>query len=190
MSRFATIPAWSLATRPATALSAILLAVVALVSPLASALEVGDKAPDFTLQASDGKTYQLSDLAGKPVVIAFFPKAFTGGCTIECKAIRDSGEEIRRYDISYFMASVDDIALNTQFAEEHDVDFPILADPDKSMVSAYGALNDRGVANRWTVYIDATGTVVKIHKDVNPATAGVDLTRSLGELQFPTVDKS
>lgn len=176
-----------IAQRLSATVFAAVVATAALASPLAAALEVGDKAPDFTLQASDGKTYSLSQLSGKPVVIAFFPKAFTGGCTIECKAIRDSGEEIRKYDINYFMASVDDIALNTQFAEEHAVDFPILSDPSKAMVGAYGALNDRGVANRWTVYIDGTGTVVKIHKDVNPATAGTDLTQALAELDFPTV---
>ncbi len=149
-------------------------------------LEVGDMAPNFSLQASDGKTYSLSEFTGKqPVVIAFFPKAFTGGCTIECKSIRDSGEEIKKYDIAYFMASVDDIALNTQFAEEHEVDFPILSDPQKNMVSAYGVLGERGVANRWTVYVGTDGRVVKIEKDVDPATAGVVLTQTLAELEFP-----
>src|SRR5690554_5145269 len=90
----------------------------------ALALEVGDKAPDFTLQASDGKSYSLSQFVGKrPVVLAFFPSAFTGGCTIQCKALRDSDREIKSFDVAYFMASVNPIEQNTAFAEEYDLDF-------------------------------------------------------------------
>ena len=58
-------------------------------------LKVGDKAPDFSLVGSDGKTHKLSDLRGKTVVVAWFPKAFTGGCTTQCKALKESGEAIR-----------------------------------------------------------------------------------------------
>lgn len=168
------------------------LAVLGLVlAGAASALEVGDKAPDFTLQASDGDTYSLSDFAGKkPVVLAFFPSAFTGGCTIQCKALRDSGREIKSFDVAYFMASVNPIEQNTAFAEEYDLDFPILSNPEKDMIEAYGALGQRGFANRWTYYIDADGIVVKIDKETNPETAGKDLTRSMAELGFPKVQQS
>src|SRR5262247_3940838 len=71
-------------------------------------LKVGDPAPNFKLQATDGKTYQLSDFKGKkPVVVAWFPKAFTQGCTIECKSLAANGDKIRKFDVAYFMASVD-----------------------------------------------------------------------------------
>src|SRR6187397_3415481 len=71
-------------------------------------LKVGDNAPDFTLEASDGKTYKLSDFKGKKaVVIAWFPKAFTQGCTIECKSLAANGDKIKKYEVAYFMASVD-----------------------------------------------------------------------------------
>lgn len=163
------------------------LAVCALaLSSLAAALEVGDRAPDFALQASDGNIYRLSDFVGKqPVVLAFFPAAFTGGCTIQCKAIRDSSDEIKRFDVAYFMASVDSVAKNADFAAEYELDFPVLADPDKTMTADYGVLGASGFANRWTYYIDAQGIVVQIDKSTNPSSAGRDLARSMAELGFP-----
>jgi peroxiredoxin len=85
--------------------------------------------------------------------------------TIQCKAIRDSSEEIKSYDVAYFMASVDTVEKNTEFATEYELDFPVLADPDKVMTDAFGVLGARGFANRWTYYIDADGIVVQIDKE-------------------------
>ena len=168
-------------------LSATVVAV-ALGGQLASALEVGDKAPNFSLQASDGKTYSMSEFVGvRPVVIAFFPKAFTGGWTIQCKALRDSAREIQSFDVAYFMASVDTLEDNTAFAAEHEAGFPILADPSKEMSTNYGVLGSSGFNNRWTYYIDVDGTVLKIDKDTNPSTAGRDLTNTMQTLGFPKV---
>lgn len=169
-----------------------LFSLAAMVLPsLASALEVGDKAPDFSLQASNGQTYSLADFVGKqPVVLAFFPAAFTGGCTIQCKAIRDSSDEIKSYDVAYFMASVDTVEKNTEFAKEYELDFPVLADPEKTMTEAFGVLSERGFANRWTYYIDAEGVVVKIDKSTNPSSAGKDLADSMAALGFPRVAQS
>src|SRR5215210_9070449 len=73
-------------------------------------VKVGDTAPDFTLQGTDGKSHKLSEYRGKKaVVLAWFPKAFTSGCTIECKSLAASGDKIRKYDVAYFMASVDPV---------------------------------------------------------------------------------
>jgi peroxiredoxin Q/BCP len=169
----------------------LLSAATMILPSLASALEVGDKAPDFSLQASNGQTYSLADFVGKqPVVLAFFPAAFTGGCTIQCKAIRDSSDEIKSYDVAYFMASVDTVEKNTEFAKEYELDFPVLADPEKTMTEAYGVLSERGFANRWTYYIDAQGVVVKIDKSTNPSSAGKDLADSMSALGFPRVAQS
>lgn len=105
---------------------------------------------------------------------------------MQCKALRDSAREIQEFDVAYFMASVDDIETNTAFAEEHQAGFPILSDESKEMTEAYGVLrNPPGMANRWTYYIGVDGTVLKIDKETNPATAGVDLTRTMAELGFP-----
>jgi thioredoxin-dependent peroxiredoxin len=93
-------------------------------------LNVGDPAPDFTLQASDGKAYTLSTFKGRSaVVIAWFPKAFTWGCTIECRSLAQNGHLIRKYNAAYFMASTDPVDKNTGFAEKEHADFPVLSDP-------------------------------------------------------------
>ena len=104
---------------------------------------------------------------------------------MQCKALRDSAREIQSFDVAYFMASVDTLEDNTAFAAEHEAGFPILADPSKEMSTAFGVLGTSGFDNRWTYYIGADGTVLKIDKSTNPASAGVDLTRTMDELGFP-----
>ena len=134
-------------------------------------LKAGDPAPDFELKGSDGKTYKLSDFKGKkPVVVAWFPKAFTGGCTIECKTMKEQGGKIKAYDVAYFTASVDDAETNKKFAESLQLDYPILSDPTKETAKAYGVLRpEGGVANRWTFYIDNKGKIAHVDKAVKPA---------------------
>lgn len=147
-------------------------------------LKVGDVAPNFTLQASDGKTYTLADFKGKQaVVLAWFPKAFTQGCTIECKSLAANGEKIRKFDVSYFMISVDPLEDNTKFAQSEKADFPMLADPTKQTATSYGVLSERGFANRWTFYIDKGGKIAAIEKMVKPATSAEDMIAKLGELK-------
>ena len=104
---------------------------------------------------------------------------------MQCKALRDSAREIQSFDVAYFMTSVDTLEDNTAFANEHEAGFPILSDPSKEMTGAYEVLSDAGFANRWTYYINKQGTILKIDKQTNPATAGRDLTRTMGELGFP-----
>jgi thioredoxin-dependent peroxiredoxin len=149
----------------------------------AEPLKVGDDAPNFEMKGSDGKTYKLSDFKGKkPVVIAWFPKAFTGGCTKECKALVEQGAEIRKYDVAYFTASVDAQEENKKFAESLSLDYPILSDPSKESAKAFGVLNDRGMANRWTIYIDKQGKIVHIDQKVSTESHGKDIAAKLKEL--------
>jgi peroxiredoxin Q/BCP len=166
---------------------------LAAVPARAQELKVGDMAPDFKLQATDGKTYTLSSFRGKQaVVLAWFPKAFTQGCTIECKSLAEHGDMIKKYDVTYFMASVDPLEGdkgNKAFAETHKADFPLLSDPTKETAKAYGVLNERaGFANRWTFYIGKDGRIQAIDKDVQTrlATSAEDMATKLGELKTPT----
>jgi peroxiredoxin Q/BCP len=133
--------------------------------------------------------------------VAWFPRAFTQGCTIECKSLAENGDKIRHYDVAYFMASVDSVEENTKFAkatsvtlqsrgggaptvvEKKEADFPLLSDPSKETAKAYGVLNQGGFANRWTFYIDKDGKISYIEKKVNPATSAEDMVAKLGELK-------
>lgn len=163
-------------------LAFLCLLTLAAAGARAADLKVGDPAPDFTLQASDGHTYTLADFKGKQaVVIAWFPRAFTSGCTVECKSLAENGDLIRKYDVSYFMASVDPLKENIGFAESTGADFPLLSDPAKAVADAYGVLR-MGMAMRETFYIGVDGTILMIDKAVKPATSAQDMAANLGRL--------
>ncbi len=156
---------------------------LALFAAPASALQVGDMAPNFELPGADGKTYRLSDYRDKQaVVLAWFPKARTRGCTIECKSLAENGHLIREFDVTYFMASVDPLEDNKGFSEETGADFPLLSDEDKSVAKAYGVLHLLGFAKRHTIYIGKDGRILKIDTDINPETSAEDMAATLAQL--------
>jgi len=166
----------------------IVLAGLLAVSSLATAadLKPGDPAPAFTLQGSDGKTHELAQLKGHAVVLAWFPKPFSSGCTAECKSLRESGESLREYDVSYFAISTFDLISNANFAKSLSCDYPILADPTRKVAKAYGVLRPDGAhANRWTYYIGPDGKILEIDKEVKTQTAGSDVAAKLGALNIP-----
>ncbi len=154
----------------------------------ADELKVGDKAPAFSMEGSDGKTYTLDQFKGKSaVVIAWFPKAFTGGCTKECKSLRENSKALKDLKVAYFTASVDTAEQNTKFAKSLDLDYPILSDPEKSVAKDYGVLNPaRGMSNRWTFYIDKEGVIKAIDKEVKVDKAGTDVADKVKELGLAT----
>ena len=179
--------------------AAALLLQVSAATAQTPTLKVGDTAPDFTLQGTDGKTHKLSEYRGKSaVVVAWFPKAFTQGCTIECKSLAENGDKIRKHNVAYFMASVDPLEDNIKFAkatsvtlggnvvEKKEADFPMLSDPTKETAKAYGVLNERGMATRWTFYIDKAGKIAAIDTAVRPATSAEDMIAKLDELKIAT----
>lgn len=153
----------------------------------AAELKVGDAAPDFELQGSDGKTYKLSDFKDKQaVVIAWFPRAFTSGCTAECKSMREQGDAIREFDVAYFTASTDPVEGqrgNKAFAESLELDYPILSDPTGETAKAYGIYNSKAnFANRATFYIGKDGKIAHVDRKVATGKHGADIAAKLGEL--------
>lgn len=167
----------------ASKLISLLSVLIAFIASPLMALEVGDRAPDFMLEATDGNSYTLSQFAGeKTVVLAWFPKAFTQGCTIECKSLAENGHLIQEYNARYFMISVDPLDTNMAFATEHGADFPLLSDPSTEVAQAYEVLGSRGVANRHTFYIDEKRIIVAIDRAINTATSAEDMAATLGQL--------
>jgi thioredoxin-dependent peroxiredoxin len=148
-------------------------------------LKPGDVAPDFSLTGSDGRTHGLRELAGRAVVIAWFPKAFTGGCTAECRSLGSSGNALKRFDVRYFAASVDSPGANARFAASLGIDFPILSDPTKEVARAYGVLGPSGFASRWTFIIGADGRILDIDKRVSVGSHGADLVEKLTGFRVP-----
>lgn len=153
----------------------------------AEPLKEGDAAPDFSLKGSDGKTHKLSDYKGKKaVVLAWYPKAFTPGCTAECKSMRASSDELKKYDAIYFAASCDDAETNKKFAESLDADYPILSDPACETAKAYGVLRpERKNASRVTFYIGKDGKILHVDDKVKTANHGADIAAKLKELGVP-----
>ena len=161
--------------------------IIALTSFISSAtdLKVGDIAPNFNLQATTGDFYKLSDYKNKKtVVLAWYPMANTRGCTIECRSLVQKGHMIREYNASYFMASVDPLDDNRDFAKKTNADFPMLSDPTKSTAKAYDVLNLFGLASRVTFYIGSNGKILKIDDDINPKTAAEDIAANLKSLNI------
>ena len=167
-------------------LAVALSAVCTALPVIGIALEAGDPAPDFELPATDGQTYRLSDFEGESsVVLAWFPQAFTSGCTLECKSLAEHGDRLREYNIRYFMISVDPIDENRRFARALEADFPLLSDESKAVAEAYGVLYENRFALRHTFYIDPAGIISAIDSNVNPQTSAQDMLDMLERLQVP-----
>src|SRR5258706_7327859 len=149
-------------------------------------LKPGDLAPDFELPGSDGRFYRLRDFRNSDrVVLAWFPKAFTGACTKECESIGSSRGALRGFRAKYFGASVDTAQTNREFAESLGIDYPILSDPGKTVARAYGVLGATGFPSRWTFYIGKDGRILDVDRQVRPASHGADVAGRLGQLGTP-----
>ena len=154
-------------------------------------LEKGAQAPDWTLPGSDGKTYSLAELLEDgPVVLAWFPKAFTPGCTAQCQSLAQNGDLIREYRVSYFMASVDPIGDNTEFASKYDADFPILSDESKEVANAYQVIGQYGVPRRETFYIGTDGVILAVDREVDARAAAEETAAMLASLGVEKRDDS
>ncbi|MAD07339.1 MAG: peroxiredoxin [Gammaproteobacteria bacterium] len=152
---------------------------------LANALQVGDRAPDFELPGTDGNTHTLVAADNSWLVVAWFPKAYTSGCTIECKSLAENGHLLNQYNVRYYMASVDALADNQGFAVQQEADFPLLSDTSKRVAEQFGVLSAGGYAKRHTFYMNAEGTIVAIDRKVQPSTSAEDMAAMLAKLEAP-----
>ena len=147
-------------------------------------LNVGDQVPKFSLLGSDGKSYGPEVYKDKQVmVIAWFPKAFTGGWRRECISLREGGKALKSLNVAYFAASCDPQEKNKRFAEELELDYPILSDPDRKVAGLFGVVNkERTFPQRWTFYIGKDGRVLHVDKSVNVDSHGADMAKQLKKL--------
>ena len=151
-------------------------------------LEVGMKAPQFTLPDKNGKLVSLSDFLGKKVVLYFYPKDNTPGCTKEACSLRDWKDELIKRGVVIMGVSKDSIQSHNKFREKYGLDFILLSDPEKTVHIAYGAWGEKKLYGkvslgtiRKTFLIDEEGNIEKIWNKVSVATHGEDVVKYLDQ---------
>ncbi|MEK6683539.1 MAG: peroxiredoxin [Nitrospirota bacterium] len=155
-------------------------------NPPETAVEVGQPAPDFTLPDQEGKPVTLSEQRGKWVVLYFYPKDDTPGCTKEACSFRDNLTAIQQLNGRILGVSVDSVASHRKFAEKFKLNFPILSDDRFQVTAKYGVLTSFmgvKVARRSTVIIDPQGVIRKIFPSVKPEDHALEIHRALVELR-------
>jgi peroxiredoxin Q/BCP len=143
---------------------------------------VGATAPAFDTQDQNGARVSLASLRGRPVVLYFYPKDGTPGCTKEACAFRDAWQKIQATGAVILGVSRDDAASHREFAEKHHLPFALLADEDGAIANAYGVGSFMGMDSRVTCLIDRQGRVAKVFSDVDPATHADDVLRAIAAL--------
>jgi len=131
-------------------------------------IAVGTLAPDFEAPDQDGRPFRLSALRGRPVVLYFYPKADTPGCTLESKGFQAHLAEFAAQGVHVVGVSVDDCPAQKAFAQKYGLRFPLIADVRKEVGEKYGVLGPRGPARRVTFLLDARGTVVEVVDSSSP----------------------
>lgn len=156
-------------------------------------LEVGTKAPGFTLPDGEGNVISLSDFAGKKVVLYFYPKDNTPGCTRQACAFAGTFEEFKNIGAVVIGISKDSVASHKKFAEKHGLPFLLLSDPELTAIQAYGVWQEKklygkvsmGVV-RSTFIIDESGVIEKVMPKVKPDTNAAEVLDYLrGDMGFP-----
>ena len=149
-------------------------------------VEEGKPAPDFELTSDSGETVSLASLRGKPVVLYFYPKDDTPGCTAQACGIRDAWGEFQRAGAVVLGVSPDDAASHAKFKEKYGLQFPLLADPDHAVAEEYGVWGEKHLYGktymgivRSTFVIAADGNVTKVMRKVKPDTHADDVLAAL-----------
>ena len=142
-------------------------------------LAVGTDAPAFTVKDTNGETVSLSDFAGKTVVLYFYPKDDTPGCTKQACSFRDANVNYQGKDIVVLGVSADDQAAHQAFTQKYDLNFPLLADTEKALIKAYD-VDGGGYAKRVTYVIDGNGTIIHVDASVNTSSHASDVLAAVG----------
>jgi len=144
----------------------------------------GSMAPDFTLQSQEGKKVSLKDFRGQWVVLYFYPKDMTQGCTIEAHNFQRDQDQYTAKKAAIVGVSADTIDSHQQFCTKENLTFKLLADPEKTMISSYGSLAPNGaVAARNTFLIDPKGVIRKVYTKVSPNPHSEEVLAALTGLQ-------
>lgn len=153
-------------------------------------LKVGDKAPSFSLKNTEGKTVKLSDFKGKKVVLFFYPKDMTPGCTKEACGFRDDYAVLKKRGVEVIGVSADDQKLHQKFTETYSLPFTLLSDTDHSVMEKYGAWGEKNMYGkkvtgvlRSTFLIDEEGRIAHIFRRVKTDTHSKDVIAVLDKLQ-------
>lgn len=142
-------------------------------------LTVGTDAPTFTTKDTNGNTVSLSDFQGKTVVLYFYPKDDTPGCTKQACSFRDSIQEYKNKDVVVLGVSADDETSHQAFTQKFNLNFPLLADSDKTLIKAYD-VDGGGYAKRVTYVIDGDGKIIHVDSSVNTSSHASDVLAALG----------
>lgn len=156
---------------------------------LAADFSVGDPAPSFKLSDQSGKTHSLDDFRGKWLVLYFYPKDDTPGCTTEACEFRDNIFAFRKLNSEIVGISLDDESSHQEFAEKYSLPFPLLADVEGEAATAYGVLRNMvafKVAKRETFLIDPAGNIAKHYEDVNPEAHSKEVLADIEQLAAQT----
>ncbi len=135
----------------------------------------GQKAPAFKLDSDGGKAVSLAELKGKPVVLYFYPKDDTPGCTVEACEFRDSWKDVQKTGAVVLGVSPDDVASHRRFRDKFELPFPLLADPDHAVAEKYGVWGEKSMygrkylgINRTTFLIGPDGKIARVFQKVKP----------------------
>lgn len=148
-------------------------------SALADMPQVGQKAPDFTLTSQDGSPLGPHNFHGKWVVLYFYPKDNTPGCTIEAHNFQQDLQKYEADNAVIVGVSVDNTASHQDFCAKQGLTFKLLSDTDKKVVAEYGSLSPSGVASRNTFLIDPSGKIVKVWTGVKPSAHSQEVLEAL-----------
>lgn len=138
-------------------------------------LNIGDKAPEFSLPDQNGELHTLTQNKGKWVLLYFYPKDMTPGCTVEACQLRDAWQDFGKVNAVVFGVSADSVKSHKKFEEKHSLPFLLLSDESKDMINAYGAWGKKKFMGReydgiyrWSFLVNPEGKIEKIYKDVKP----------------------